>query len=76
MAKRTTKNGNTKKKRGRPYTGEDNRDPIVMLRMPKELTAEVADWAKDQPGMPSRSEALRRLVKQGLESMKKRGRKD
>ena len=51
------------KKRGRPATGKD---PMLTLRAPPALTAEVEAWAKRQPDRPSRSEALRRLVEMAL----------
>jgi hypothetical protein len=51
------------KKRGRPATGND---PIMSLRIPKELTAAVEGWADRQPHKPARSEAFRRLVELGL----------
>jgi hypothetical protein len=48
---------------GRPATGKD---PILTLRAPPALTAEVEAWARRQPDRPSRSEALRRLVEIAL----------
>jgi hypothetical protein len=51
------------KKRGRPATGKD---PMLTLRAPPALTAEVEAWANRQPDRPSRSEALRRLVEIAL----------
>jgi hypothetical protein len=47
---------------GRPATG---RDPMLGLRVPKELTAAVDTWAKAH-AIESRSEAIRRLVERGL----------
>jgi hypothetical protein len=61
MAKSIKKVG--PKKRGRPATGKD---PMMSLRMPKELTAAVEGWAVRQPDRPARSEAFRRLVEIGL----------
>jgi len=51
------------KKRGRPATGKD---PMLTLRAPVALTAEVEAWANRQPDRPSRSEALRRLIEMAL----------
>ena len=63
MAKESTKKKVIPKKRGRPATGKD---PILTLRAPPALTAEVEAWARRQPDRPSRSEALRRLVEIAL----------
>jgi hypothetical protein len=63
MAKESTKKKVLPKKRGRPATGKD---PILTLRAPPALTAEVEEWARRQPDRPSRSEALRRLVEIAL----------
>jgi hypothetical protein len=51
------------KKRGRRAIG---RDPIMTLRMPKELIVTVEGWASHQPDKPARSEAFRRLVELGV----------
>ena len=59
----TLKKKGITKKRGRPATGKD---PILTLRAPQALTAEVEEWADRQPDRPSRSEALRRLVEIAL----------
>jgi hypothetical protein len=50
-----------KKKRGRPATG---RDPHVTSRMPRRLIERVEAWAAAHA--IGRSEAIRRLVEQGL----------
>src|SRR4051812_13422324 len=51
-----------KKSRGRPATGHD---PLVALRLAKELIATIDAWAeREQVG--SRSEAIRRLIELGL----------
>jgi hypothetical protein len=52
-----------KRRRGRPATGVD---PILSVRAPPALTAEVEAWAKRQADDPSRSEAIRRLIERGL----------
>jgi hypothetical protein len=36
------------------------------------LKTQIDDWAKDQPDKPSRSEAIRRLVKLALAAKAKR----
>jgi len=51
------------KKRGRPATG---RDPVLALRLPPTLRAEIERWAKQQKDKPSRSEAIRRLIEVAL----------
>jgi Arc/MetJ-type ribon-helix-helix transcriptional regulator len=39
----------------------------VTVRLPKELEAAIAAWIERQPEpKPSRSEAIRRLIEQGL----------
>jgi hypothetical protein len=66
------------KKLGRPKRGERpvGKDPMMALRMPPEMKAEIEDWAatqrKGQRKVP-RSEAIRRLIELGLQSVKKRG---
>jgi hypothetical protein len=52
-----------KKRRGRPATGKD---PVTALRLSSQLTLAIEAWANDQVDQPSRSEAIRRLVKLGL----------
>jgi len=52
---------NVKPKRGRPATGKD---PLIGVRFPPALTAEL-DAAAERDGI-SRSEAVRRLVEAGL----------
>ncbi len=48
---------------GRPATG---RDPTRTMRLSDEFIATVDAWAARQDDMPSRSEAIRRLVELGL----------
>jgi hypothetical protein len=58
-----------KRPRGRPRTG---RDPARGVRMPPELEAAIDAWIKQQPDpKPSRSEAIRRLIEEGLEANRK-----
>jgi hypothetical protein len=52
-----------KKRRGRPATGQD---PVTAVRLSLALKSQIEDWAKQQPDNPSRSEAIRRLVKLAL----------
>ncbi|WP_223970619.1 hypothetical protein [Bradyrhizobium sp. RD5-C2] len=51
------------KKRGRPDTGKD---PLMGFRASPEMRASAVRWAEYQPGTPSLSEAIRRLVELGL----------
>jgi hypothetical protein len=71
-----------KKKRGRPFTGVDNRDPVTAIRLSSEFRRRVDEWAARQEDEPLRSEAIRRLVEKGLaaeateDSKPRRKRKD
>jgi Ribbon-helix-helix protein, copG family len=51
-----------KRGRGRPPSG--GRDPNLPVRVPKELVAEIEDWADKNE--TTRSEAIRRLIKLAL----------
>src|SRR5712671_94796 len=67
MANRSTeKTVVPKKKRGRPFTGVDNRDPVTAIRLSPEFRARIDAWAARQDDKPERSEAIRRLVERGL----------
>ena len=55
------------KKRGRPATG---RDPLVGVRIPIELIAEIDTWAKHNK--ITRSEAVRQLIEAALPKTLKR----
>jgi hypothetical protein len=44
-------------------------DLLVALRLPIETRQAVLAWAKDQPGQPNLSEAIRRLIDMGLGSV-------
>src|SRR5258706_14991236 len=69
MANRSTeKTVVPRKKRGRPSTGVDNRDPVTAIRLSPEFRAAVDAWAVGQDDHPPRSEAMRRLVQLGLAS--------
>jgi metal-responsive CopG/Arc/MetJ family transcriptional regulator len=58
----------TRKKRGRPATGQD---PIFTVRLPAKLRTAIEIWAKQQDDKPSRSEAIRRLIEYGLAAVPK-----
>jgi len=62
-----------KKKRGRPFTGVDNRDPVTAIRLSPELRAQIDAWAARQDDNPPRSEAIRRMIGQALAAAPKRG---
>jgi hypothetical protein len=55
-----------KRRRGRPATGHD---PFVGIRLPPDLIEAIDAWGK-QEHAPSRSEAIRRLLEQGLQRRK------
>jgi hypothetical protein len=68
MKKAITKtHGGKRPGAGRPAVGKD---PLVNQRMPLEMLAAIRDWAASEPGQPSRSEAIRRLVEIGLKAKK------
>jgi metal-responsive CopG/Arc/MetJ family transcriptional regulator len=60
MAKAIRDNVKARKKRP-PATGE-----LVGVRMQPELAHELDDWRRKQADLPSRPEAIRRLVEIGL----------
>jgi hypothetical protein len=51
------------KKRGRPATGIN---PSIGVRLPLPSLDALDDWRKRQPDLPSRPEAIRRLIEAGL----------
>ncbi len=55
-----------RREKGGPATAADL---LVALRMPIETRQAVLAWAKDQPGQPNLSEAIRRLIDIGLGSV-------
>src|SRR5262249_32884949 len=73
MVKARKKGVVPKKRRGRPFTGVDNRDPVTAIRLSSEFRAAVDAWAKSQNDKPPRSEAIRRLVQLGLAAAPKKG---
>jgi metal-responsive CopG/Arc/MetJ family transcriptional regulator len=38
------------------------------MRAPAELLSRVDEWRREQPDIPNRSEAIRRLIEAGLEA--------
>jgi hypothetical protein len=56
---------NPKKGRGRPATGKD---PMVGVRMSKDLQKEIRAWASKQDDNPALATAIRRLVEIGLKA--------
>jgi hypothetical protein len=52
-----------KRGRGRPATG---RDPVSAVRLPIDLTKQIDRWSEANDC--NRSEAIRRLVEQGLKA--------
>lgn len=69
---KSTKSKRSAKKRGRPATGQD---PVTAIRLSPDLRAAVDRWAARQANTPSRSEAIRQLIEQGLASPANRARK-
>src|SRR6476620_5032548 len=51
------------KRRGRPATGTN---PLIGVRFPQPEIDALDEWRSKQPGIPSRSEAIRRLVRLAL----------
>jgi hypothetical protein len=62
----------TRKKTGRPATGVG--DPIT-VRLHEKALALLDEWRRQQPDLPSRPEALRRLAELGRERQAKLGKK-
>jgi hypothetical protein len=56
-----------KKRAGRPATGNH---PVRAIRLSDDFLAKVDAWAAKQDDVPSRSEAIRRLVEIGLKAKK------
>jgi len=55
----------TKKTRGRPRTGKGD---LVGVRLQPAELSQVDAWRQQQDGEPSRPEAIRRLVRKGLDA--------
>jgi hypothetical protein len=64
---KTTKKNGTKKRRGRPATGQGIQ---VGARWPENTVEAIDAWATKQEDQPGRSEAIRRLVELGLKAKK------
>ena len=73
----TDSNHETRKKRGRPRTGQI---PVISFRLEPEWRQEIDEWRSGEPGPPSRSDAVRMLLGMGLsaayEWRKQAGRKE
>jgi Ribbon-helix-helix protein, copG family len=54
----------TKKRRGRPATGQD---PLVTTRLPKEMVAAIREFA--ERNNTSRSDAIRQLISAGFSAL-------
>jgi hypothetical protein len=50
-------------------------DQAFQMRASKEFLEKLDDWRRLQPDLPSRAEAIRRLVALGLAAPKPKGRK-
>ncbi len=61
----------TKKPVGRPPTGIGTQ---IGMRWQEPTLAAIDDWRRQQPDLPSRTEAIRRLVELGLQGKNKSGR--
>jgi hypothetical protein len=55
----------TKKPIGRPRTGIGTQ---IGMRWQEPILADIDDWRRHQPDLPSRTEAIRRLVELGLKA--------
>jgi len=55
-----------------PYLPEMERKPTRFeLRLPPELGDEIDQWRREQPDLPPRAEAARRLIEMGLKAVTK-----
>lgn len=43
------------------------------MNLPQELDRQVQEWRRAQPDLPTRNEALRRLVRKGLDANREAG---
>ncbi len=50
-------------------------DPVVPLRLSETFLRKVDDWRREQAGLPSREEAVLRLIAIGLETVSTPGRR-
>lgn len=56
----------------KPLTGIPRTKPVSSVFSEDELRA-LDEWRRQQPDMPSRSEAVRRFVMAGLEAIERKG---
>jgi hypothetical protein len=68
MSKSTQKDTKKSKKMGRPATGQGQQ---IGTRWPDDILYRVDEWRRIQPDIPTRPDALRRLVLIGLAAEKK-----
>ena len=45
---------------------DENHTERFQMRVPAEFLAKIDEWRRQQPDLPNRSEAIRRLVEQAL----------
>lgn len=64
---KSAKVSDTKKRIGRPPTGIGTQ---IGVRWQDPTIAAIDDWRRQQPDLPSRAEAIRRLVELGLQKGK------
>jgi hypothetical protein len=57
----------SRNQKGRPATGTN---PSIGVRMTHEELEKLDEWRAKQPGIPTRPEAIRRLVQQALRTAK------
>jgi metal-responsive CopG/Arc/MetJ family transcriptional regulator len=57
------------KKRGRPATG---RGKTIGVRCHEDLLESIDEWRRGERDLPTRAEAIRRLVQEAFDSHKKR----
>ena len=48
--------------------GTEQMDERLQMAVPKSFVAKIDEWRRKQPDIPSRSEAVRRLVEIGLKA--------
>ena len=49
---------------------DDPKDTTMQMRVSQSFLKSIDDWRRRQPDMPSRAEAIRRLVEQALKGKK------
>ena len=63
------------KRRGRPFNPHGI-DPVISFRMDYHLEKELEHWRKLRPKPPSRSRAIRVLLRRALDAEKQKQRED